>query len=49
LGFFTAKTLLERAGAGLSFLNRQPPAQGAVVHVRWARRDFEAPKPAQAT
>ena len=41
LGFFIAKTLLERSGASLAFLNRQPPEQGAVVHVRWARGDFE--------
>ncbi|MEA2877583.1 MAG: two-component system, sensor histidine kinase RegB [Hyphomicrobiales bacterium] len=43
LGFFIAKTLLERSGASLAFLNRQPPEQGAVVHVRWARGDFELP------
>src|SRR5215210_126885 len=41
LGFFIAKTLLERSGATLAFLNRQAPEQGAVVHVRWARVDFE--------
>ena len=33
LGFFIAKTLLERSGAGLAFLNRQPPARGAVVRL----------------
>ena len=49
LGFFIAKTLLERSGASLSFLNRQPPAQGAVVHVRWARGDFEISEAPQAT
>src|SRR6185436_11561308 len=43
LGFFIAKTLLERSGASLAFLNRQAPERGAVVRVRWARGDFEAP------
>jgi two-component system sensor histidine kinase RegB len=41
LGFFIAKTLLERSGATLAFLNRPSPEQGAVVRVRWARGDFE--------
>ena len=49
LGFFIAKTLLERSGASLAFLNRQPPEQGAVVHVRWARSDFEVTETPQAT
>ena len=42
LGFFIAKTLLERSGA--SACVPQPagrPTQGAVVRVRWARGDFE--------
>ena len=43
LGFFIAKTLLERTGATLAFLNRPAPDQGAVVRVRWPRVDFEAP------
>jgi two-component system sensor histidine kinase RegB len=42
LGFFIAKTLLERSGAALAFLNRPAPDKGAVVRVRWAREDFEA-------
>jgi len=42
LGFFIAKTLLERTGAALAFLNRPAPEQGAVVRVRWARGDFDA-------
>jgi two-component system sensor histidine kinase RegB len=42
LGFFIAKTLLERSGATVTFLNRQPPDKGAVVRVRWSREDFEA-------
>jgi two-component system, sensor histidine kinase RegB len=41
LGFFIAKTLLERTGAALAFLNRPAPDGGAVVRVRWARGDFE--------
>jgi two-component system sensor histidine kinase RegB len=43
LGFFIAKTLLERSGATVTFLNRQAPEKGAVVRVRWARQDIEAP------
>jgi two-component system sensor histidine kinase RegB len=59
LGFFIAKTLLERSGATLAFANRKMPDHGAVVSVRWDRVDFEpppveplsasAPAPAQAT
>jgi two-component system, sensor histidine kinase RegB len=45
LGFFIAKTLLERSGATLSFLNRAPPEHGAVVRIKWVRSSFE---PAQA-
>jgi len=41
LGFFIAKTLLERAGATLSFENRKMPEHGAAVFVRWNRADFE--------
>ncbi len=43
LGFFIAKTLLERSGAVLSFQNRAVPARGAVVKLRWRREDFERP------
>ncbi|HMJ45051.1 MAG TPA: ActS/PrrB/RegB family redox-sensitive histidine kinase [Pseudolabrys sp.] len=43
LGFFIAKTLLERAGATVSFANRALPARGAVVKLRWQRDDFERP------
>jgi two-component system sensor histidine kinase RegB len=43
LGFFIAKTLLERSGAVLSFENRKAPEHGAVISVRWARGDFEQP------
>ena len=41
LGFFIAKTLLERSGASLAFANRAAPETGAVVRVRWNRADFE--------
>ncbi|MFL6799459.1 MAG: ActS/PrrB/RegB family redox-sensitive histidine kinase [Xanthobacteraceae bacterium] len=43
LGFFIAKTLLERSGARLDFENRAFPDRGAVVRVRWGRGDFERP------
>ena len=41
LGFFIAKTLLERSGATLALANHSPPETGAVVRVRWNRPDFE--------
>src|SRR6266704_3957957 len=41
LGFFIAKTLLERSGATLDFENRAFPDRGAIVRVRWGRGDFE--------
>ncbi|TCT05951.1 ActS/PrrB/RegB family redox-sensitive histidine kinase [Aquabacter spiritensis] len=37
LGFFIAKTLLERTGANLWVENRQPPATGAEVNISWTR------------
>jgi two-component system sensor histidine kinase RegB len=43
LGFFIAKTLLERSGATLSYENRRPPEHGAIVKLRWSRSDFERP------
>ena len=48
LGFFIAKTLLERSGAALSFENRKAPEHGAVVTVRWQRGGFEQPLGAAA-
>lgn len=42
LGFFIAKTLLERSGARLSFENRPPPETGALVKITWPRGDFES-------
>jgi two-component system sensor histidine kinase RegB len=41
LGFFIAKTLLERSGATLDYENREPPETGAVVRVTWRRDVFE--------
>ena len=41
LGFFIAKTLLERTGAKLTFNNRLVPESGAIVAVRWPREAFE--------
>jgi two-component system sensor histidine kinase RegB len=43
LGFFIAKTLLERSGAKLSLVNQAPPLHGATVKVTWSRADFERP------
>ena len=40
LGFFIAKTLLERTGAQVSFHNGKP--RGAVVSARWPRATVEA-------
>jgi len=40
LGFFIAKTLLERTGAQVTFQNGRP--RGAVVSARWPRRTIEA-------
>jgi two-component system sensor histidine kinase RegB len=43
LGFFIAKTLLERSGAKLSLKNQMAPLHGATVTVMWHRPDFEQP------
>jgi two-component system, sensor histidine kinase RegB len=37
LGFFIAKTLLERSGAVVSLSNQPSPKSGAIVRVRWSR------------
>ena len=42
LGFFIAKTLLERSGARLHFDNRELPHHGAMVRIVWPRPAFEA-------
>jgi two-component system sensor histidine kinase RegB len=41
LGFFIAKTLLERSGASVSLENRMGPATGAIVRITWPRDIFE--------
>ena len=43
LGFFIAKTLLERSGGKLSLTNQAPPLHGATVKITWSRPDFERP------
>ncbi|MGI8725952.1 MAG: hypothetical protein ACR2J1_11545, partial [Methyloceanibacter sp.] len=43
LGFFIAKTLLERTGARLDLANREHPPGGAIVTVTWSRARFEQP------
>ncbi|MEZ5841382.1 MAG: ActS/PrrB/RegB family redox-sensitive histidine kinase [Hyphomicrobiales bacterium] len=42
LGFFIAKTLLERSGAQLEFSNRPPGAHGAIIQITWPRSAIEA-------
>lgn len=42
LGFFIAKTLLERSGATVVLQNREQPATGAIATVSWRRDIFEA-------
>jgi two-component system sensor histidine kinase RegB len=37
LGFFIAKTLLERSGAAVSLANRPLPAHGAIIQLHWPR------------
>ncbi len=43
LGFFIAKTLLERSGAKLDTRNSKLPGEGAIVRARWPRSTIEAP------
>ncbi len=43
LGFFIAKTLLERSGATISLKNQMPPLHGATVTIVWKRAEFERP------
>jgi two-component system sensor histidine kinase RegB len=45
LGFFIAKTLLERSGATLTFSNHRSLGFGAEVSMRWARNEFEYQPP----
>jgi two-component system sensor histidine kinase RegB len=48
LGFFIAKTLLERGGGTLRAENRAAPETGAVVRLRWRRDALEASHAATA-
>jgi two-component system sensor histidine kinase RegB len=41
LGYFIAKTLLERSGAAMTLANRPPPETGASVRLDWPRDAFE--------
>jgi two-component system, sensor histidine kinase RegB len=41
LGFFIAKTLLERSGASIALANRSAPENGAIVRLEWPREAFE--------
>ncbi|HPG88697.1 MAG TPA: ActS/PrrB/RegB family redox-sensitive histidine kinase [Hyphomicrobium sp.] len=41
LGFFIAKTLLERSGAVVNFSNRTAPLTGAIIQIVWPRSAFE--------
>jgi two-component system sensor histidine kinase RegB len=41
LGFFIAKTLLERSGATVTLDNRERPRHGAIVKISWPREVFE--------
>jgi two-component system sensor histidine kinase RegB len=43
LGFFIAKTLLERSGASVTLANRKSDGKGAVVKIAWPRAQIEAP------
>jgi two-component system, sensor histidine kinase RegB len=45
LGFFIAKTLLERSGAEIEIANREPAQSGAVVQVSWPRAKFQGKGP----
>ncbi len=42
LGFFIAKTLVERTGGRIATQNRPPPAQGAIVQATWPRVALES-------
>ena len=49
LGFFIAKTLLERSGAQIGLANRPAPEHGAIVRVAWARQAIEAEEEASGS
>ena len=41
LGFFIAKTLLERTGAWVAVANRPQPGHGAIVRIVWPRNEID--------
>lgn len=43
LGFFMARTLLERSGASIGLANRMAPDRGAIVRISWPRSVFVDP------
>jgi len=49
LGFFIAKTLLERSGATVSLANKPFPDHGAMVRIAWPRAviDLSGKEPAK--
>ena len=49
LGYFIAKTLLERSGAAVTLDNRERPSRGAIVRITWPREAFERREVAVAT
>jgi two-component system sensor histidine kinase RegB len=44
LGFFIAKTLLERSGAAVALANRPEPEHGALIKVTWPRATVDVGK-----
>lgn len=44
LGFFIAKTLLERSGGVVQAVNKEVPEHGAVVTITWPRDVFDIPE-----
>ena len=45
LGFFIAKTLLERSGATVSLANRPLPEHGAIIQLSWSRGSVDLGNP----
>ena len=41
LGFFIAKTLLERSGGTVKIENQKLPNTGAIIQIKWPRKSFE--------
>ncbi len=44
LGFFIAKTLLERSGGQVTVANRPQGETGAIVRISWPRTEFDLPQ-----